>query len=168
MEEIWKSLNGLVKYGDYYEVSSFGNIRSIDKIDRAGRKRRGHIKKQTLREDGYKVVSFKLNGKQITHLVHRLIALAFIPNPECYQYINHKDGNKSNNDIDNLEWCTHQENMQHAYDIGLNKSEGKSNIKLTGEDVVKIRGLYNSRTYKIKDLSILFGVSARQIEIGRA
>jgi hypothetical protein len=56
-----------------------------------------------------------------TYLVHRLVALTYIPNPDRKLYVNHKDGNGSNNSVENLEWCSHEENMQHAYDTGLNK-----------------------------------------------
>ena len=73
------------------------------------------IKKPTITSHGYYVISIK--GK--THLLHRLIAKAFIENPNNYPCINHKDGNKLNNLIDNLEWCTKAMNNKHAYDTGL-------------------------------------------------
>ena len=68
--------------------------------------------------NGYKVIGIIIDGKQQFYLAHRLVAEAFIPNPEHKPIINHKDGNKLKNCVDNLEWCTYRENTQHAWDIG--------------------------------------------------
>lgn len=68
--------------------------------------------------NGYKSVSATINGKQKHFLVHRLVATAFLPNPSKKPYINHIDGNRINNDLSNLEWCTSKENTQHAMKIG--------------------------------------------------
>lgn len=81
----------------------------------------GHEKAPDLRSDGYHQVSLYNNGVRSTKRVHRLVAEAYIPNPENKPDINHKDGNKLNNDVSNLEWCTKSENMRHAYDTGLAK-----------------------------------------------
>jgi hypothetical protein len=79
-----------------------------------------------------------------THL-HRMIAEAFLPNPARLPFINHKDGNKLNNDVSNLEWCTHKHNVKHAYEIGLyfnEKGEKARNVKLKELEVLAIRKLY--------------------------
>lgn len=68
---------------------------------------------------GYKVVTLSVNGKCTTHTVHRLVAIAFIPNPNGKPFVNHLDGNKHNNHVSNLEWVTGSENTQHAWDTGL-------------------------------------------------
>lgn len=72
---------------------------------------------QRTNRNGYKIVT--LNGKQLA--VHRLVALHFLPNPYQYPHVNHKDGNKANNHVDNLEWCTAEQNIQHALKTGLRK-----------------------------------------------
>ena len=71
----------------------------------------------------YKAVTLCEDGKRKEETIHRLIALAFIPNPENKPAVNHKDGNKLNNCVNNLEWCTYQENVQHAMDAGLRRIE---------------------------------------------
>lgn len=93
----------------------------------------------------YITVTISKNGKMKTHYVHRLVAIAFLPNPKNYPEINHKDGNKHNNNVSNLEWCTSSINKQHAYDTGLKvapSGERQGLHKLTWKDVEKIRNYY--------------------------
>jgi hypothetical protein len=115
MEEIWKEIDG---YNGIYLISNTGIIKS------KGRKWRKigeyRIMKQC-HSSGYKGVMLSLNGKMTFKKVHRLLAIAFIPNPENKPHINHLNGVRDDNRIENLEWCTHSENMQHAYDYGLKK-----------------------------------------------
>lgn len=76
------------------------------------------------RNGKYRAVSIKINGKPKTQYVHRLVALAFIPNPDNLPQVNHIDGNPGNNNVENLEWCTPSQNIAHAYSTGLfQKSE---------------------------------------------
>ena len=89
--EIWLPLHG---YDYNYYVSSLGNIRKNDKL----------LKQSNC--NGYKVVGLRKNNKSIQHKVHRIVAQVFIPNPDNLPQINHKDENKANNNVDNLEWCT--------------------------------------------------------------
>ena len=98
-----------------YEVSDIGFIRNI----KTGRMLSGSHDSR-----GYKTVSIYLGKKLYTKKVHRLVAEAFIPNPENKPTVNHKDGNKENNDITNLEWATHQENIDHAIKTGLRDING--------------------------------------------
>lgn len=112
MEEIWKDIKG---YEDKYQVSNTGKVRSKDRFDSAMRNRiKGQIIKQVSSAHGYKRLNLCKNGKPRLWLVHRLVAEAFIPNPNNLPYINHKDENPSNNNVDNLEWCTHLYNMNYG------------------------------------------------------
>lgn len=113
MQEIWKDVIG---YEEQYQVSNLGNIRSKDRtiIDCLGRRRtlKSHKIRIQTSKIGYKQVLLHKDGKMKTHLVHRLVAEAFIPKTEENKNeINHKDENKSNNTVDNLEWCDHKYNI---------------------------------------------------------
>ena len=108
MMEIWKTS---IKYKDY-EVSTFGNIK---------RKKTGKILAQTKDSRGYPSVTIFDKYGQHTKNVHKIVAETFIPNPEKKLTVNHKDGNKSNNHISNLEWNTLSENIKHAYKNGLKR-----------------------------------------------
>lgn len=95
--------------------------------------RKGKVLKQTLNSHGYYCVTITLkNHKQKVIQVHQLIAQTFIPNPKNKPQVNHKDGNKLNNDVSNLEWVTVQENIVHAFENGLNKGS-KPWLGKTGE-----------------------------------
>lgn len=125
MEEIWRDIE---RYEEYYQVSNLGNIRSKDRLKWNGKayyKQKGVIKKKTIRADGYFVVNLSVEGRGKTHLVHRLIALAFIPNKNNLPVINHRDGNKLNNSLENLEWTTYRENNIHALENNLNNTRKK-------------------------------------------
>ena len=106
-----------------YMVSDKGRVKSIDRVIIRGNGRRMTLKGRILTPSfvggGYLTV---LLENHLQFRVHRLVAIAFIPNPENKPYVNHKDGDKTNNCVDNLEWCTASENTKHAYDIGLCKS----------------------------------------------
>lgn len=119
-EEIWKDIEG---YKGSYQASNLGPIKSLDRFDSAGHKLKGKILKGYINPDGYRQVTL-CNGNIKTCVVHRIIALTFIPNPENKPYINHKKGIKIDNRVSELEWCTPSENNKHAYDIGL-KRKGK-------------------------------------------
>ena len=107
MQEIWKDVEG---YEGKYQVSNLGRMRILKNM----------ILQTT--PTGYISINLYKNGKGKRTSVHRLVAKAFIPNPENKPYINHKDTNRSNNCINNLEWCTPKENTQHSIKYGNSKN----------------------------------------------
>ena len=158
MEELWMKAKG---YEDYLEVSNLGRVRSIDRtIIRSDGKKHTHmgkLKKLTKNPKGYLRVSVLDRQKNLKKgpLVHRLVAQTFIPNPENKPEVNHKDGNKSNCSVHNLEWNTSSENTQHAIDTGL------MNTKLTKDDVLFIR----KSNLKQKELAEMFNVNQSNISL---
>ena len=112
-------------------------------------------------KDGYQCLRMTIEkGKAVTVKAHRLIAQTFLPNPENKQYVNHKDGNKKNNAISNLEWCTAKENANHAIKTGLKNDSGTHNTRASCDEEVlkKIRkliseGKTNTEIEKITGIS---------------
>ena len=120
MEEIWN----VIQEFETYEVSTFGNIRSIKRINK-------NLK--SFSTGKYLCVSLMSNNKRYTCSIHILEAKAFIPNPENKPTVNHIDGIKTNNYIDNLEWATYGENNQHAYDTNLREPTGRPVVQYNKE-----------------------------------
>ena len=126
----WVKIKG---YEEFYEISPSGEIRSKDRTvtDKIGRTRswKGKVLNPDVAPNGYYRVSFSINRKRKQFYVHRLIAEYFIPNPDNLPQVNHIDGNKLNNSLDNLEWVTVQDNVIHAYKNGLiNHISGKEHF----------------------------------------
>ena len=123
MEE-WKPVDG---YEGLYEVSNRGRVRSLDRFTTGNRNRKikGKILRNCHNQLNYCIVQLCKDGVPKKTRVHRLVASAFIPNDEGKPYVNHIDGDPSNNDVSNLEWCTQAENIQHAYETGLMPSRAK-------------------------------------------
>ena len=118
MEEIWKDVEG---YEGLYQVSNFGNVKSVKRIIKKANNAYLSVKerllKYTTNHKGYKMVSLSKNGKQKSCTVHRLVAKAFIPNPKDLPQVNHKDENKLNNYVNNLEWCDNKYNCNYGTSI---------------------------------------------------
>ena len=114
MNEIWKDIKG---YEGYYEISNIGRVRSVSRIINHPKLVKQNIFERLLNLDsqnGYKSVRLSKEHKSKKCFVHRLVAQAFIKNPDSKGQVNHKDGDKSNNKVDNLEWNTAKENITHV------------------------------------------------------
>lgn len=151
MAENWKDIPG---YEGIYKVSDKGNVHS------------SYGKGRTLRQrdngNGYLKVELWGSGKRKNIFVHRLVLLAFV-GPSSLQ-VNHKDGNKTNNRLSNLEYCTRRQNIKHASDIGLLPSgERHGNSKLTKEKVRKMRHEWADGQYTKEELAEKYGVTPTHV-----
>lgn len=125
MEEEWKDIQG---YEGIYKISNCGRIKSLLRFNNMSKDNtmRGYYRKEKIlkpsaNNSDYLYIFLCKNGKKTMKTIHRLVAETFIPNPNNYEQVNHIDGNKQNNRMDNLEWCTRKHNMQEAFRIGLVK-----------------------------------------------
>ena len=131
-KEIWKDIEG---YEGLYQVSNLGRVKSLYKFINNNPKSKsiGYYSEERIlkcfnNKKGYKMVKLYKNTEHITKRVHRLVAQTFIPNPKKLPQVNHIDGNKINNKVSNLEWCTNRENQIHAWKNNLiKKRTGKDN-----------------------------------------
>lgn len=114
----------VVGYEGIYEVSSVGTVHSCQRTTIDGK----HLERRKLNggcyPNGYEYMGLRKDSKNRMVMVHRIVAEAFIPNPNNLPCVNHKDGNKHNNNVANLEWCTFSQNRKHAYDTGLSPQRG--------------------------------------------
>jgi len=145
-EEIWKDVVG--REG-YYMVSNFGNVKSLAKGNTAsGLPTKTKDKIMATRphtvDSRYRQIKLYRGEKESMFLIHRLVAIAFIPNPLNKKFINHIDGNPSNNCVENLEWCTRSENLQHSYDKLGRNGRRIPTIKLSSDGFVL--AVYKSQT----------------------
>ena len=126
--EVFKKIEGY----DNYEISNLGRVKSLIRKTPGTNTRCENFLKGVVSKNGYYI--FKIYGKSKSQ--HRLVALAFIPNQLKYKCVNHKDSNRLNNNIDNLEWCNHSQNSKHGYDYNGRKNPLR---KLTEKEVLEIK-----------------------------
>lgn len=144
MIEEWRDIEG---YEGYYQVSNYGQVRSLDRWRKAGTGgyiQKGQIIKPQISKDGYNRINLYKEGKCKHHNVHRLVANAFIPNPEYKEQVNHIDGDKMNNEVWNLEWNTPQENTIHAWENGFCSKESQEKQILCHQNNKIYRSLHHA------------------------
>jgi hypothetical protein len=147
----WKNIPNT---NDHYSISNQGLIKRNDS---------GVILKQGLNHKGYKTIQLSVYNKRKYLLVSRCVAMAFIPNPEGKAMVNHKDGNRINNCVSNLEWCTAKENQIHAFRVlGHWKGESAPGCKLKEMDVIKCRTEYFI-TYSYREMAEMLCVTYQTI-----
>ena len=141
-------------------IKGFEDLYSIDDQGNVFSHYRNKFLKPLPDTHGYLQVCLKKDKKAYWKRIHRLVAIAFIPNPESKPEVNHKDGDKHRNQVDNLEWVTDSEQTKHAYDNGLAHSwlKGKrsNRAKLTEEQVQEIKNLYPA--IPVKELAFRYGI----------
>lgn len=146
IKEEWKDIKN---YEGLYQVSNLGNVKSLERNKSNGKglvKIDEKILTQNITNWGYCKVALYKNGARKYYKVHRLVAEAFIPNPNNKEQINHIDGNKLNNNVNNLEWNTRIENMNHARINGLCGNNTDSNYILLKDNNGKIISQYDGKT----------------------
>lgn len=146
--EVWKPADG---YEWAYSVSNYGRISSVSRVAKRSTNGplpiRGRLLTGALSNRGYLYVTLTVDGKKKNLSIHRLVARTFLDNHRHLPQVNHKDGNKKNNHVENLEWCTNRDNAIHALRIGLSSppTSGPGEIspahKLTWESARRIRAL---------------------------
>lgn len=158
--EQWKKIDGY----EYYFVSNLGNVKSesrfITKKDGTKQFVKGVLMKKFKTNCNYFVVGLvDLNGYQKRHLVHRLVLIAFHGLHESKNQVNHINGDKSDNRLENLEWVNCSENQKHAHSIGLKSQKGENHTqsRLTSKDILEIRELLN-KGVKQKIIAEKYGV----------
>lgn len=168
MQEIWRDIDG---FGGCYQVSNLGRLRSVDRTVKGNKSnyiRRGKILSPKTHRNGYLCVVLCKDRKQKMYYIHRLVASAFIPNPDNLPQVNHKDEDKSNNRVENLEWCSAKYNTNYGsandrrceslkkrnnnYNIGIPKVRRKVLCVETGI-------IYNS----LKSVNIQLGLHRHRI-----
>lgn len=161
MVEVFKIIEGFLNH----RVTNFGNVqtRKIRGTNRIGE----WVNMRQSSAHGYKHVTLSENKKRKTFKIHRLVAIAFINNPEGKEQVNHIDGNKTNNHVLNLEWCTAKENMKHANEIGLIRRGGERYSKKI-DDMIVLTIRTMPKSCRNKDLSKIYKIKNNTVSQIRA
>lgn len=168
--EIWKSIP---KYERTHIISNSGIVKTIDRVvykSGSPQNIKGKTMSVRIDRDGYCKCTLQENKIRKSKSVHRLVAMTFIDNPNNKSCVNHIDGNKKNNTVENLEWCTVKENNQHAFDIGLKENshstgENCNFSKLTKIQVADIRKGVSKKLYNQRKASKIYKVSEATISM---
>lgn len=164
--EEWKDIEG---YESVYEISNLGRIKSLSNT---GKTKKGFIsiRKEKILKPGvcgsknskYLFVVLRKDGKNNHMYVHRLVAIHFTPNPENKRTVNHKDLNRLNNDVNNLEWASHKENINHSWNKGACNPHGGGQ-KITKHQALEIIKALKNKNVLIKELAFKYGISRENI-----
>lgn len=165
MKEIWKDIEG---YEGFYQVSNIGRVRSLDRIVKGSRRNKYQMCKSKMKvldrcNKRYSQISIYKDGKGRKFLVHRLVAIAFIPNKKNHPQVNHLDFDRHNNHVSNLEWTDAIGNAQHAV------AGGKYKNGLKGEDhpgsILTVKNILHIRKKKLrsKDYCALYNIEASHV-----
>lgn len=161
LNEEWRDVSG---YEGMYQVSNLGRLKSLERYVRHSANNIS-LKKEHIFNVGISnkslIAILSKEGTSKGYLIYRLVAKAFIPNPENKPEVNHIDGNRMNNKVTNLEWATRSENEKHAYDTGLyvsRKGENHPMSKITRNDILKMYDLFNAGNSK-KQIAEIFNIS---------
>jgi len=171
MKEIWKDVKG---YEGCYQISNKGRVKSLKRIVKKSyppyvQNVKKRILKPNIDKDGYAIIMLGARGNKDharKHFkIHRLVGIAFIPNPKKLPCINHLNGKKLDNRPVNLEWCTSPDNIKHAVVTGLRDFRGvlHHNCRLTENNVRKIRKLRNIKNFKASVLAKMFNISVTHV-----
>ena len=153
MVEIWKDIEN---YEGLYQVSNLGNINSFKRY------KNGKLLLPKSDKDGYKEIGIRdIRGKRIFKRVHRLVARSFLPNPNNYKFVNHKDNDPSNNNVNNLEWCTIEYNNKYRFTNGgaCHKGINHPRSSITNDVVKEIYILGHSGKYTEPELAKKFNTT---------
>lgn len=161
--EIWKDVKG---YVGIYKISSIGDVIGLDRVTNnpINLTTKGVLLKPSIKR-GYKCVVLQKEGKRTYPSIHRLVAINFLPNPENKPQVNHINGIKTDNRVENLEWNTSKENINHAFDNNLRKSQNGAlniNARLTEIQVSEIRSLKNKGVSQV-DIMRMYGMSRSNV-----
>lgn len=157
VSEVWKDIP---EYEGLYQVSNLGRVKSLPK-----HYHQEMILKNKLTKDGYHETTLYKNNKSKCIRTHRLVAIAFIPNPNNKPQINHIDGNKLNNNVNNLEWCTNRENIDHSLKTGLQNHKGKNNPKAKSVLQYDLQGNLINRYDTLREATQMTGVLENKISM---
>lgn len=156
LTEQWRPIDG---FEDFYEVSDLGFVRTVPQYSSFSNNQKRELASRLLKPglaNGYFLVGLRINGKTHTRPVHRLVAQAFIPNPDNLPEVNHKFGDKTDNRASELEWCTESYNTLHSYDAGLRK-------KAASDSPDEKRGIIKTFAKRLKSIRNERKISLRSL-----